>query len=123
MTKGFFDGGFFFASPGGRVCNPPQKNRLRRAMSKPTPGETPTPSSLLAQPGIQFVIQNFAALRAGGNVSGFRVKPGMTKGFFDGGFFFASPGGCSQSAAKKQIPPGEAKADARRNPNTPSFRA
>jgi hypothetical protein len=33
-------------------------------------------------------------------LSGFRVKPGMTTHFFDGGHFFASPGVLPQSAAK-----------------------
>jgi hypothetical protein len=67
----------------------------------------------------------------------------MTKGFFDCGSFFASPGvglpGGFRRAdegppvhlfgAKRRIPvfsripPGEAKTDARRNPNTSSFRA
>jgi hypothetical protein len=41
----------------------------------------------------------FAALRAGENDSGFRVKPGMTTHFFDGGPFFASPGVHPQPAA------------------------
>jgi hypothetical protein len=34
------------------------------------------------------------------NDSGFRIKSGMTKHFFDYGFFFASPGVYPQPAAK-----------------------
>jgi hypothetical protein len=45
---------------------------------------------------------NLAALRAGENNSGFRVKPGMTRYIFDCAPSFASPGMYSQTAAKKR---------------------
>jgi hypothetical protein len=63
-------------------------------MPRPTPGEawkTPAIAGSTRNPVRQ---SNFKMRRFAPEVydSGFRVKPGMTKGFFDGGLFFASPG-------------------------------
>jgi hypothetical protein len=110
MTKRFFDCGPFFASPdvsfpGGfrradavrRSISPARsaaknKNGFRRPMSKPTPGDTPTPRHSGLDPESRIVfIRREAPLKFECR-TGFRVKPGMTTHFFDGGPFFASPG-------------------------------
>ncbi|MDR1709060.1 MAG: hypothetical protein LBS70_05010 [Candidatus Accumulibacter sp.] len=94
MTRDFFDCGLFFASP-GVFPQPAVKTRANAVCPCATSPGVEQETGVRKQE-----TKILAALRAGVYDSGFRVKPGMTRDFFDCGLFFASPGVYPQPAAK-----------------------